>query len=134
MLTRALMPSVPEEGSPGSAFADPLRSSQSFASKKPKERGPWDGQGEGPLSDRLLEDFSDGPLPQMRTPQPAQEQRGPSVLQAMRTDGCAGRPLSERTAMTALADTLVTLIVAAVWCGLTLKLAGKMLGGKVEPK
>lgn len=36
--------------------------------------------------------------------------------------------------MAALANALVTLIVAAVWCGLTLKLAGKMLGGKVEPK
>lgn len=36
--------------------------------------------------------------------------------------------------MAALADTLITLIVAAVWCGLTVKLAGKILGGKVEPK
>lgn len=32
--------------------------------------------------------------------------------------------------MPALADTLITLMVAAVWCGLTVKLAGKMLGGK----
>lgn len=34
--------------------------------------------------------------------------------------------------MAALADTLIVIVVAAVWCGLTLKLAGKMLGGKVQ--
>lgn len=36
--------------------------------------------------------------------------------------------------MTAIADTLITLIVGAIWCGLTVKLAGKILGGKVKPK
>ncbi len=34
--------------------------------------------------------------------------------------------------MSAVAHTLVTLIVAAIWCGLTLMLAGKMLGGKAS--
>jgi len=34
--------------------------------------------------------------------------------------------------MPSLADTLITLMVAAVWCGLTVKLAGKMLGGKAS--
>jgi hypothetical protein len=32
--------------------------------------------------------------------------------------------------LSAVAEALVTLIVAAIWCGLTLTLAGKMLGGK----
>ena len=34
--------------------------------------------------------------------------------------------------MAAIADTLVTVLVAAVWCGLTVKLAGRMLGGKAS--
>lgn len=34
--------------------------------------------------------------------------------------------------MAAVADTLLTVLVAAVWCGLTVKLAGRMLGGKAS--
>lgn len=34
--------------------------------------------------------------------------------------------------MSAIAHALTTTIVAAVWCGLTLMLAGKMLGGKAS--
>jgi len=34
--------------------------------------------------------------------------------------------------MAAVAETLIAVLVAAVWCGLTVKLAGQMLGGKAS--